>query len=254
MRTRAALAALLLALSAGTAAAQAKAPPILSSRLGIAKPTGIIAPRHVQVEAGYARAHTGVRTRQTFGETALRIGVGMDTEVRIGVPSYQRTATSTAHVNGLSDAALGVKHRFRMARGLLPALAASVGATLPTGAEGVGAGAAQPEASLAAEWTLAPRLRAAAFTAHRSAILDDDRFGLTTGAVALRFDATPRATLQLDLADVHSTRAGGTETARARGTAAFRLTPSLQLDAYAERASTSGAAETFVGVGVARRW
>ncbi|HEX8831236.1 MAG TPA: hypothetical protein VF705_08735, partial [Longimicrobium sp.] len=179
---------------------------------------------------------------------------GRETELRLGIPSYQRTVTPALTTAGVADASVALKHRLRTARGLLPALAATAGATLPTGEKEVSSGAVQPEAALAAEWTLAPKLRGAAFLAHRSSVLQDDRFGVTTAALAGRVDLGRGALFQLDAARAHSTRAGGTGTTRGRATFALRITNDLQLDAWGERASTSGAAEHLVGLGLARRW
>ncbi|HEX8360603.1 MAG TPA: transporter [Longimicrobium sp.] len=248
------IALVLVALSSAGAAAQTTPPPIFSSRVGIAKPTGIVAPGRLQAEAGYSRSHTGARTRHLFGETTLRLGLGHETELRLGIPSYQRTVTPALTTAGVADAALALKHRLRIARGLLPALAVTAGATLPTGEKEVSSGAFQPEAALAAEWTVAPKLRGAAFLAHRSSVLRDDRFGVTTAALAGRVELGRGALFHLDAAQAHSTRAGGTGTTRARATFALRLTNGLQLDSWGERASTSGDAEHLAGLGLARRW
>ncbi|HEX8454760.1 MAG TPA: transporter [Longimicrobium sp.] len=255
MSLRIPLAIALVALCSARASAQAAAPPpILSSRVGIAKPTGIVAPGKVQVEAGYSHSHTEARTRHVVGETTLRLGLGHDTELRLGLPSYQRTITTSLTTAGVADASFALKHRLRTARGLRPALAISAGATLPTGERQVSSGAAQPEAALAAEWTISPAIRGGAFLAHRSSVLQDDRFGVTTAALAGRALLGSRTLFQLDAARVHSARAGGTETTRGRATLALRLTSNLQLDAWGERASTAGTAEHLVGLGLARRW
>jgi hypothetical protein len=247
------IALVLVALSSAGAAAQT-APPIFSSRIGIAKPAGIVAPGRVQLEAGYSRGHTDARTRHLFGEATLRVGLGRETELRLGIPSYQRTATSAPATGRVADASLALKHRLRTARGPLPAVAITAGATLPTGEREVSSGAVQPEGALATEWTFAPKLRGAAFLAHRSAVLLGDRFGVTTAALAGRVELAPRLHIQLDAARAHSTRAGGTGTTRGRATAALRLTNDLQLDAWGERASTAGAAEHLFGLGLAQRW
>ncbi|HEX8360363.1 MAG TPA: hypothetical protein VF613_09655, partial [Longimicrobium sp.] len=180
IRHAAAYAATLL-FAAGCAAGP-RAGVISTSRLGIAKVAGTVAPGVVQLEAGYSHAHRDERTQHSIGETLLRVGVGPRTEARIGISSYQRTETPAATVEGLADASLALKHRLRNAAGWLPALAVTAGSTIPTGAERVSASGLQPEGSLAAEWVLPRGIRPLAFASHREGIAAGDRFGQNTVA------------------------------------------------------------------------
>jgi hypothetical protein len=208
----------------------------------------------VQLEAGYLRGHQDGRTRQNFGETLLRVGMGPRTEARIGVPSYQRTATPAATVEGLGDASLAVKHRLRDATHGLPAVGVVVGSTVPVGADRVSAGAFQPEAALLTEWKLPEGFRALGMASFRHAVAAGDRYGLTTLVGAARRGLGPRTVAQLDYAWATSTRAGASDVHQLRAGAAVRLTPSLQLDAWAGRASTAGVHEHLFGLGFAQRW
>lgn len=256
MRTRfprrAALAA--LPLLAACATAHPNAAPIASSRLGIAKATGTVAPGMVQLEAGYSRGHQDGRTRQIFGETLVRIGVGPRTEARLGLSSYQTTVTPTSSVEGFGDASLGVKHKLRDAAHGLPAVGVVLGTTVPTGADGVGAGAFQPEASLLTEWRLPAGFRAMGMATHRDAVAAGDRYGLTTLAAGARRNLCQHVTAQLEYAQVQSTRAGAADVHHLRAGAMLRLTPTLQLDAWAGQATTHGVHERLFGLGFAQRW
>ena len=246
-----AAAALLLSAACATVPRTA---PVATSRLGIVKTTGTVGWGVVQLEAGYSRGNQDGRTRQTFGETLLRVGVAPRTEARIGLSSYQWTETPAATVEGRGDASLVIKHQVRTAAGLVPGIAVTFGSALPTGTSRVGAGAFQPEAGLLAEWALPAGFRALGTASHRSAVAADDRFGQTTlGAAARRTLATAVAA-QLDYVLVTSTRAGAADVHQLRATAALRLTPSLQLDAWAGRAAAAGVHEHLFGVGFARRW
>lgn len=89
---RVALAAAPVLLAAGCATT--------TSRPGLVRPAGTVAPGHVQLEAGYTRAELDGRRRHLVGETLVRVGVLPRTELRGGWASYQRTITDAATVEG----------------------------------------------------------------------------------------------------------------------------------------------------------
>jgi hypothetical protein len=250
---RAALAALPL-LAAACATVHPNPAPIASSRLGIAKATGTVAPGQVQLEAGYSRGQQDGRTRQNFGETLVRIGVGPRTEGRVSLSSYQRTVTSAATVEGMGDASVSIKHRLLDATHGHPAVAILVGATVPTGAKKLSAGEPQPEGALMTEWRLPAGFRALGMASWRDAVAAGDRYGLTTLAAGARRNLCDHVTGQLEYAQVHSTRAGAADIRHLRAGAMLRLTPTLQLDAWAGQASTNGVHERLFGLGFAQRW
>jgi hypothetical protein len=245
-----ALGALLLA----AAAAPAHAQGINTSRLGLAKAPGVVARGVLQLEAGYSRGMQAARTRQTFGEVVLRVGLGANTEARLGVPSYQTLVTAADTLSGSGDASFALKHRLFLAHGLRPALALVAGTTLPTGAKAMSAGQVQPELSASAEWLLAHGVRAITMVTHRDAVAAGDRYGLNTLAGGLRLTVAPPAMLQLEYGRVTSTRTGASVAKQVRAGAALRLTPTLQLDGWMARASSAGKAETQLGLGFARSW
>ena len=248
----AAVAALSLA---ACATAQPRAGSVSTSRMGGVKGPGVVAPGVLQMEAGYSQGHRDGRTRRVLGETLLRAGVGWDTELRATVPSYLRTTTAAATTEGMGDAGLALKHRFRQPAGWLPGVSLTLGSTLPTGADGIGAGAAQPEGALAAEWRLPHRLAVVGIAAHRHAVLAGDRFGQSTFGVAGRADLTSAVGTQLEYTRVSSTRAGAADVGQLRATAAVRVTRDLQLDGWAGRVTQDGVpAEAQLGLGFTRRW
>lgn len=252
----AALALLSGACAAAPAASSAPspAPPISSSRLGLAKSTGTVPAGMVQLEAGYSRARLDQRTRHAFGETLVRVGVGARTEVRGSLSSYLRTVTPAATIEGIGDASLGVKHRLRDAGGWAPSVALTAASTLPTGAHGVGAGGFQPEAGASLEWKLPAGVRAIGMATWRDAVAAGDRYGLTTLVAAGRARIGKTGAAQLDYARTNSTRAGAADVGQLRATGALRLTPSLQLDGWAGVARSAGNHEYLAGIGFARRW
>lgn len=228
---------------------------VSTSRMGVVKGPGVVAAGVLQVEAGYARGERDGRTRDVFGETLLRAGLGYDTELRATFPSYLRTATPAATTEGAGDAALALKHRFRAPAGWLPGISVTLGSTLPTGARAMGAGGAQPEGVLAAEWRLPRRLALVGIAAHREAVLQGDRFGQNTLGAAARAELTNAVGAQVEYTRISSTRAGAADAGQVRATAALRLTPDLQLDGWAGRVTQAGTpAETQLGLGFTRRW
>ena len=250
-------AAVVLAASLSLAACATTARPgaVSTSRMGVVKGPGIVAAGVVQLEAGYVHAERGERTRDVFGEALLRVGLGRDTELRAILPSYLRVETPAATTEGAGDAVLAVKHRFRQPAGWLPGVSLTVGSTLPTGADAVGAGEAQPEASAAAEWRLPHRLALVAIGGHRAAVFQGDRFGQSTLGAAGRADLTAAVATQLEYSRVLSTRAGAADLGQLRATAALRLTRDLQLDGWVGRVTQEGVpAETQLGLGITRRW
>lgn len=241
-------------LLAGACATARPAAPVATSRPGIVRPAGIVPAGHAQLEVGYMHAGQDGRTRHLLGETLLRVGVAPRTEVRAGWASYQRTVTDAATVEGAGDLSVSVKQRLNDPRGWIPALAVTVGTTLPTGAEAVSAGEAQPEAALATEWVLPGGVRVLGLASHRSAVAGDDRFGSTTLGAAGRMPVGPRVVGQLEYTHATSTRAGAVDVGQLRAGAALRLTHAAQLDAYAGRADAAGRHEYLLGVGLTRRW
>jgi hypothetical protein len=228
--------------------------PIATSRLGVAKATGTVARGVVQLEAGYSRGHQDGRTRESFGETLLRVGMGPRTEARIGLSSYQRTVTPAATVEGIGDPSLVVKHRVHDLAGGLPAVAITVGSTVPIGSDRMGAGAFQPEAGLFTEWKLPAGFRALAMASFRDAVAAGDRYGLTTLAAGARRSLCDRTVAQAEYVHVTSTRAGAADVNQLRAGAALRVMSNLQLDAWAGRSTAAGVHEYLFGLGFAHRW
>jgi hypothetical protein len=247
--------ALAASLSLAACATTARPGAVSTSRMGVVKGPGVVAAGVVQLEAGYVHADRGERTRDVFGEALLRVGLGRDTELRAILPSYLRTETPAATTQGASDAVLAVKHRFRQPAGWLPGVSLLVGSTLPTGADAVSAGEAQPEVIGAAEWRLPHRLALVGTGGHRAAVFQGDRFGQNTLGVAARAELTAAAATQLEYSRVTATRAGAQALNQLRATAAYRLTRDLQLDGWIGRATQEGVpAETQLGLGFTRRW
>jgi hypothetical protein len=223
--------------------------------MGVVKGPGVVAAGVLQLEAGYLHADRGERARDVRGEPLLRVGLGRGTELRATFPSYLRTETPALETEGLGDAGIALKHRFRQPAGWMPGVSLTVGTTLPTGDDAFSAGAAQPEAIAAAEWRLPRQLAVIGTAGHREAIAAGDRFGQNTLGAAARADLSRVVAAQVEYTYVTFTRESARDAGQLRATAAFRLTRDLQLDGWAGRISQGGAPnETLFGLGVTRRW
>jgi len=245
--------ALTLALAASGAAQSA---PVATARLGMTKTPGVLASGVVQLELGYSQAHQQSRTRHAIGETLLRVGLGASTEARLGISSYTQTVNAGAvTAEGMGDAFVALKHRFARPAGLRPSTSVMLSSTLPTGAGSIGAGAAQPEVSVSAEWALSQRFRLLAMGNQRSAVTAGNRYGQTMLTTALRASLAPALVVQADYGHTSVTREGVVDVNQLRAGAALRITPALQADAWIGRAPREGApAERLLGVGLTHRW
>lgn len=248
-------AALALALTASAAAAQS-APAVATARLGMTKTPGVLAPGVVQLELGYSQSHQQTRTRHAIGETLLRVGLGVSTEARFGISSYtQMVNAGSVSAEGMGDAYLALKHRFARPSGLRPSTSVMLTTILPTGAEGIGAGAVQPELSVSAEWALSQRFRLLAMGNQRSAVTGDDRYGQTLLTAALRANLAPTVVAQADYGHTSATRQGAVDVDQLRAGVALRITPALQADAWFGHAMRDGLAdERLFGIGLTHRW
>jgi hypothetical protein len=175
-RTRCRFARAILAVVAGCGwgCASIGAPgPVVADRPGFTDgPTAL--PAHaLQLEAGVGDdrvAAAGAEPNseyRSFGQTLLRAGVGGRTEARLFGNSYAtRIKPGAPAVSGMEDAKIGAKVNLRSVpdslHPILPATALLVATTLATGARGLTAGAAQPEAKVAMNWTTPTPLSVAA--------------------------------------------------------------------------------------------
>jgi hypothetical protein len=248
------LASLVVAALAAGCATVPRTGVVSGARLGLTKAPGTLPRGVVQLEAGYSRAELDGRTRQAFGETLLRAGLGANTELRVGMPSYLRNVTTADTLTGMGDAYLAVRHRFTDARGWVPAFSVQAGSTLPTAEDRMGPGQAQPELAGYAMWRLPEKVQLLTMGVHRDAIAAGDRYGLNTVSAGLRRDVVTGVTAQADYGVVSSTRAGAADTHHLRAGAAVRIGRDLQLDGWGGRAETAGKHEYQFGLGFSRRW
>lgn len=252
-----------------TACATFGAPgPVVADRPGYTDTPTAMPAHAVQLEAGATDDRVGTAAGApatqyvTFGETLLRLGLGDRTELRLFGNSYAtRLTDGSPAVRGLEDAKLGAKLNVRdvpdSVHSWLPSAALLGATTLPTGARGIGAGAAQPEAKLAVSWTT---------PSPYSLYADLGSGAIETGtgqatrawlSVANWWAVNPRLSLfaeGLAIGRVHGT-GPGTSGNDVDGGVTFLINDRFQLDLRAGHGLGSETShEQFIGAGFARRW
>lgn len=250
---RARIAAAAAVLLAVPAAAQDE--PLVTDRPDFTESTAVMAPGRVQAEAGYTfGSAAGGRRSHSVGEVLLRVGVLSGVELRVGVNSWAvERVDGVTEARGMEDAGLGAKVALFRGAGWVPEASLIVASSLPTGADEVTAGAAEPEAKLALGWELGERV----------GLASNVNYAWLRGTPGRPGEASASASLGVSLLEAlggyaeyfafHPTAGDGEDRHYVNGGLTYRLSPDLQLDARVG-ARAGGARESFVGVGIARRW
>lgn len=231
-------------------------PSLGVDRPGATRGAEVLARGAAQVEGGTTVTHgNGVRA-VSAGELLVRAGVGGRAELRVGLPSYGHVAVSSLRVTGLEDASAGAKLALlapdAAAFSRRPALSLLVGATLPTGAAGFRADAAQPEAALLLGWRPAARVQVGVNAGYRRLADADLRYGALSGSAMVGVAVGERLGLRAEAY-------GFAPEARDRSAyvsagATWLLGPDLRLDARLGTGVHHAPGERVVGVGFARRF
>ena len=261
MRQTSVLALLPLALAACATATAGHAPAgehalgrIETDRPSFVEGAGVLAPSHVQAEAGYTLRGDGALHEHTVGELVVRAGLGARAELRMGT-TWDAVHEHGATARGLRDGTVGAKlNLVRASRGVVPALSLVGGSTLPSGSDGFSEGHATPEAKLVLGWSLSEH---ASLAVNGNWARPTDEAGHYTtralGAFATRELGEHVATF----AELYSVR-DGRDAERERfvdGGFTFGLGESAQLDVRAGSRLGHGEGKAFfAGVGIARRW
>ena len=234
--------------------------PVIPDRPGYTDTPTALPAGAAQLEVGYTSDRAGATTYQSAGELLLRVGVAGPLELRLFGNSYGiRTVDGAATVDGMEDFKLGAKIRLiekpDSVHGLTPNLALLAATTLPTGARGIGAGSAQPEAKIAASWTTGSPL--SFFTnAGIGAIRAGTQWGdHGWGSLATWYAATPRLSLFVEAMHLYDISGPLAPASYVDGGATLLFGDRFQVDARIGRGAGSVVSgERFFGFGIARRF
>lgn len=248
------------AMAAGMAASCAhfvSAPgPVVTDRPGYSDAPTVLPRGALQLESGYTYDRTASETYQSLGEVLVRVGALRGVELRGFVNSYAFRHNPDQTTQGVEDAKVGAKLTLLdadTAHAAVPALAALVATTLPTGDARFSAGKAIPEAKVAASWN-APHGVSMLVNA---GLID---IGQTVGPVrfagstAVWYSVVPQISTFIELLDATNLHGDRNAIRNADAGATYVIGDRIQLDVRAGRSVGTERVETFVGVGFSRRW
>lgn len=237
---------------AGARPAPSALGPLVSDRPDFTEATLVIAPAHVQAEAGYTLAGAGAAHEHSVGELLVRVGLAPRAELRL-TTNYAVARAGGLSEGGMEDATVGTKLSFLEApRGVLPAVSLIAATSLPTGAPAFTADRATPEAKLVLGWSL-PAAVSLGVNANWSRPADAlGRHDAHAWSASLGRGMTERVGAYAELFSLAESR--DARAARfANGGLTLALHDALQLDLRAG-AELGGERGFFAGVGVVRRW
>jgi hypothetical protein len=247
MRVMTWLPALVLAAAGGAAWADAT-PSIITERPSFSSSPVALAPRAVQVEAGYQYsrnrgAEDSIDRTLPFG--LLRLGLVDRVEVQLGWAGWSRRSDGATRTTGTNDPTINLKWQLTpTVAGLTVALLAST--SVPLGAAELSSGEAEPAVS--ALWSYSGTLEWFG-TVQVSHAGDETSVG---NALGLSFALAPRTGAYLEYFGNYGRRAGPEHSVN--GGLSYLLRPHLQLDVYAGAGLNERATDFFAGAGFGYRF
>jgi len=213
----------------------------------------------VQAEVGYTDTRVGALTYRTLGEGLLRVGAGPTTELRLTTNSYALKRDAGQRADGMEDAKLGLKQRLWAGGGTSgtgsSTIALLAGTSVPTGSDGFGVAAWQPEAIIAAVVPVNGMLSFVANVGDVYAQLGEGRRRhRLLGSVASWVTVSPRWSAFGEYSGSRYADVAGSALHYVDGGVAFAPVPAIQLDVRLGKGLNGLANDRFVGVGISRRW
>jgi Putative MetA-pathway of phenol degradation len=211
-----------------------------------------------QLEVGYTDTRSDNVTYQTLGEGLLRVGVGANTELRLFTNSYALRDDASIGTHGVEDAKIGFKQRFRAGTGTTGLAATSLsllaGTSLPTGSDGFGVDAWQPEAIIAAALPVTPKLSLVPNVGDVYAMIGDTRQHRALGTLAAWYTLSSKLSAFAEYGGSQLTNDARSRLQYLDGGFALVPLPALQLDIRAGHGMNGIPADNFIGLGLSRRW
>lgn len=209
----------------------------------------------VQVEGGATTGTSGGVRTTSYGEVLVRAGVADRLELRLEPLTHTTMrARGGPAVGGLDDIAVGIKTPLIIADSAaraVPDVSLLLATSIPTGAHVLRADGAQPEAVLAAAWSLTGRLGLATNLTLQRGRGSGERYWERGASASAGIALSERAGSYVEWYAIRDSRDDAAVQVL-NGGVTWRLSSDLQLDARAGRGTTNGL--TFAGIGIARRW
>lgn len=135
--------------------------PLVTDRPDFTESAEAVDRGEVQVEAGITLSRFDGANDWTLGEVLVRMGIVPGAELRLGLNSFAVSDGFGSTQSGLEDFSLGVKVELHQpAEGsdpAVPTVALLLSTSIPTGAEGFGEDALQPQAIFSTSWEVSDR-------------------------------------------------------------------------------------------------
>ena len=246
------VAILSLAVHVGSGIASAQSPELVTDRPDMTEAPTVVLRGMVQVETGYLLASDGDVTRYEVPGTLVRIGLGRQTELRIG---HAGMAVGEGN-HGAGDSALGVKvNLIERADGWRPELSILGGLSMPTGDEGFSSNRVDPSFLVALAYELSPRLSLGSNVgvAWESSSEEIDRDAAIVYSLVLGSGLTNRLSAFLEVFGDWQTTGASATSVSVDGGFTFLLTDLVQLDAYVGHGLRGLTDDVFVGTGLSFR-
>lgn len=245
-----------VALAATPGSAQQNVEPIVTDRPSFTESPATVGEGRVQLEAGYTLARASGTTGHTLGEILIRIGLDAPAELRIGLDSYAWSRGPAGARSGFTDTSLGLK--IRLADGgsgpAHPSLGLLLASTLPTGNDPFfGKAAVQPEAKLAAGWTLGDRTTLDSNLNYAYISDDGARVHRLATSLVLARAWTERIGSYIEGYGFVPRDVARDDVVYVNGGLTYLLAPLLQLDLRVGL-RVADPDDRFAGIGIAYRW
>ena len=259
---------LVSALALGACASLGAPGPVVPDRPGYTDTPTALPSGAVQLEAGATDDRVGgelgrpATVYRALGETLLRVGIGARTELRLFGNSFATRSTDGAKsTSGMEDVKIGAKVNLRAVpdsvHTWLPNAALLAATTLATGADGISAGAAQPEVKLAINWTTPSPFSVYANLGYGVIQTDAGRATRAWTSVAGWWSVNPKVSIFVEGLGIGRVSGSGSGTSGndVDGGITYLVSDRFQLDIRAGRGVGSETShERFIGAGFARRW
>ncbi len=227
--------------------------PLVTDRPDFTESPLAVDPGRVQVEAGYTFTRERELRLHSLGELLVRIGAANRLEFRLGLNSFGISEGTEGETTGFEDLALGAK--IELAEGsssfdfLRPTIGLLVGAAIPTGSGPFGERGLRPQATLAVGWPVSEALSLGANLGAASASLDDKRFAILSGSVALGIGLSDWLGAYAEAFGFASSESRFWDSAFLNGGLTFLTSPDLQLDVRVGVSLSDPSPSYFAGLG-----
>ena len=241
-----------------TASMASRAEPIITDRPDFTESAVTVATGLTQIEAGQTFTREASTNSMAVGELLVRRGLARRVELRVAVNSYTIESHGDTRARGFEDAGIGAKISLmdagEGARRWQPALAAIVGASVPTGASPYRSRHVLPEVKMLAAWDLTDRV---AFSANGNWSASDDAIRIHnewSGSASFGFSLTDKLGAYTEYYAFGENAGGWQRRQFVNGGVTYQITHMFQLDARAGVGPSPSRRDYFAGLGFSRRW